>query len=75
MKTNLKKSVSLKSYYKHIGYLTQDPSVFDGTIYENFVYSLDHEPTKEQLADAIIKAQCQFIYDFKDGLQTEIGEK
>jgi ABC-type multidrug transport system fused ATPase/permease subunit len=29
---------SLKSYYKHIWYLTQEPSVFDGTIRENLMY-------------------------------------
>ena len=30
--------VSLQSYYDHIGYLTQEPSVFDGTIRENLMY-------------------------------------
>jgi ATP-binding cassette, subfamily B, bacterial len=29
--------IALKSYYPHIGYLTQDPSVFDATIRENLV--------------------------------------
>ena len=28
---------ALKTYYPHIGYLTQDPSVFDGTIRENLL--------------------------------------
>jgi len=30
----------LDSYYPHIGYLTQEPSVFDGTIEENLLYSM-----------------------------------
>jgi ABC-type multidrug transport system fused ATPase/permease subunit len=30
-------TTALKSYYPHIGYLTQDPSVFDATIRENLV--------------------------------------
>lgn len=67
--------VSLKSYYKHIGYLTQEPSVFDGTIYDNLTYALDHKPTTEEVENAIEQAQCQFIYEFKDKLLTEIGEK
>lgn len=67
--------VSLKSYYKHIGYLTQEPNVFDGSIYENLTYALDHEPTEEEVKSAIEWAQCQFIYEFPDGVQTEIGEK
>lgn len=67
--------VSLKSYYRHIGYLTQEPNVFDGTIYENLTYALDYEPNAEELEQAIQGAQCQFIYEFPDGVQTEIGEK
>ncbi len=72
---NLKESVSLQSYYAHIGYLTQEPNVFDGTIYDNLVYSLSKNPTLQDIQSALDLAQCQFIYDFKDGLQTEIGEK
>ncbi len=30
-------TTALKTYYPHIGYLTQDPSVFDGTIRENLI--------------------------------------
>lgn len=67
--------IALKNYYKHIGYLTQDPSVFDGTVYENLVYALDYVPTKAQIQKAIDMAQCDFFADFPDGLQTEIGEK
>ena len=67
--------IALKNYYKHIGYLTQDPSVFDGTVYENLVYALDYVPTKPQIQKAIDMAQCDFFADFPDGLQTEIGEK
>ena len=36
-------STALKTYYPHIGYLTQDPSVFDGTIRENLLSSLRKE--------------------------------
>jgi ATP-binding cassette, subfamily B, bacterial len=70
-----KKSISLKSYYKNIWYLTQEPSVFDGTIYDNLIYALDYKPKKKQLDEVIEKAQCQFIYDMPKGLDTYIGEK
>lgn len=33
--------VKLTDYYHHIGYLTQEPSVFDGTVWENLTYALD----------------------------------
>jgi ABC-type multidrug transport system fused ATPase/permease subunit len=40
--------IRLDSYYPHIGYLTQEPSVFDGTIEENLLYSMPSEKYKVQ---------------------------
>jgi ABC-type multidrug transport system fused ATPase/permease subunit len=34
------KETSLKSYYSDVGYLTQEPSVFDGTVRENLMYAV-----------------------------------
>ena len=65
-------NVRLSSYYAHIGYLTQEPSVFDGTIYDNLTYALHKEPDTAALEKAIQDAQCEFIYEFENGLQTEI---
>lgn len=73
--TSLSDTVSLKSYYKHIWYLTQEPSVFDWSVYENLIYALDYEPTEDALNYAIQQSQCQFVYDFPHWLQTQIWEK
>ncbi len=35
--------IALKTYYPHIGYLTQEPGVFDATIRENLVSALGKE--------------------------------
>ncbi|USN59313.1 MAG: ABC transporter ATP-binding protein [Candidatus Peribacteria bacterium] len=43
------KKVSLKSYYQHIGYLTQEPSVFDGTVLENLTYGMSLLPSSSVL--------------------------
>jgi len=67
--------INMYNYFSHIGYLTQEPSVFDGTIYENLVYALKEKPEESELKKVIASAKCEFIYDFPDGLQTEIGEK
>ena len=67
--------ISLKSYYKEIWYLTQEPSVFDGTIYENLTYALTKKVPKKKIEEIIKLAKCEFIYDFPNGLQTEIWEK
>ncbi len=65
----------LQSYYRNIGYLTQEPSVFDGTIIENLTYASFWPISSKAIQKAISLAKCNFINDFKDGLQTEIGER
>lgn len=65
----------LDSYYPHIGYLTQEPSVFDGTIEENLLYSVCGKVSKKKIDEVIELAECQFIYELENGLQTEIGER
>ena len=67
--------VNIYNYFSHIGFLTQDPSVFDGTIYENLIYALKEKPSEALLKKVIIAAKCEFIYDFTEWLQTEIWEK
>ena len=69
------KDVSLKSYYKDIWYLTQEPSVFDGTIRENLLYAVMKELSKKHIKKVIQLAHCEFIYDLPMGLDTEIGER
>lgn len=67
--------ISLKSYYRSIWYLTQEPSVFDGTIYDNLTYALEYIPKEEELDEIIKLSKCEFIYDLEYGINTEIWEK
>lgn len=66
---------SLKSYYEDIWYLTQDPSVFDGSILENLTYALEEKVPNDQINEIIKQAKCEFIYDLPKGLETEIWER
>lgn len=70
-------TVKIQSYYSHIGYLTQDPSVFDWTIRENLIYGVkDNEAIDEKdIKHVISLAKCDFIRDFERGRDTEIGER
>jgi ABC-type multidrug transport system fused ATPase/permease subunit len=65
--------ISLKSFYKYIGFLTQEPSVFDGTIKENLLYA--KKATDEEIKLALQKAECEFVFKMKKGINTPIGEK
>lgn len=81
------KYVSLKSYYQHIWYLTQEPSVFDATVLENLLYGLSKDynigvkwedvdqETKDKVEKSIRLAQCDRVYDLKDIYDTEVWER
>lgn len=73
------KDISLKSYYKQIWYLTQEPMVFDGTIKDNLLYALDDDHNNDvlniRMHEAVIRSSCEFIYDFPKWVDTEIWEK
>ena len=66
---------SLKTYYKNIWYLTQEPSVFDWTILENLTYAIDYDVENNEIEKIIKLAKCEFIYDLPNWLETEIGER
>lgn len=69
------RDVSLKSYFADVGYLTQEPSVFDGTVKENLLYAVRDDISEEKIQEIISLAHCEFIYQLLDGLDTEIGER
>lgn len=78
---------ALKTYYPHIGYLTQEPGVFDATIRENLMSSIrDSEDddfsknttkntTQKKLTHALKLAHCDFVFDLEKWMDTEIGER
>ncbi len=67
--------LSLSSYYRDVGYLTQEPMVFDGSIRENMLYVTQGDKTDEDIWKALDTAECSFVREMKDGLDTQIGEK
>lgn len=70
-------TVALQSYFTNIGYLTQEPSVFDGTIRENLEYGMIeiNKHNSEMLDQAVRLSKCDFINDLPNWLDTEIGER
>ncbi len=69
---------ALKTYYPHIGYLTQDPWVFDATIRENLISAMsqaDSDWLEKKLINALKLAHCDFVFELEHWLDTEIGER
>jgi len=67
--------VNLKSFYKNIWYLSQEPSVFDWSIIENLLYALDYIPDNTKIDEVIKLSKCEFIYDLQNKLETQIWER
>jgi len=66
--------LDVSSLRRSIGFVSQDPLFFDGTIRENVTFGL--EGLQEEDLDAASVAACaaDFIDDLPDGYDTDIGE-
>ncbi|KAJ5105250.1 hypothetical protein NUU61_002597 [Penicillium alfredii] len=66
--------MNAKSLRRKIGVVSQEPVLFSGTIAENIAYGRP-EATRSEIIAAARKANCQFISDFPDGLDTHAGAR
>lgn len=67
--------VTQKSLRENIGVVFQEPALFSGTIRENITYGRP-DATDDEVAEAArIANAATFIERFKNGYQTEIGER
>ncbi|PYH40769.1 ATP-binding cassette permease mdr2 [Aspergillus saccharolyticus JOP 1030-1] len=66
--------MNAKSLRRKIGVVAQEPVLFSGTIAENISYGSPHA-TRSEIVAAARKANCQFISDFPDGLDTQVGPR
>lgn len=71
-------SLSLLSWRQQIGYVSQESAMMAGTIRENLTYGLENAESipDNRLWEVTRLAYAeQFIRDFKDGLDTAVGER
>eukprot|EP01017_Pseudomicrothorax_dubius_P036040 TRINITY_DN5125_c0_g1_i6.p1 TRINITY_DN5125_c0_g1~~TRINITY_DN5125_c0_g1_i6.p1 ORF type:complete len:621 (-),score=116.14 TRINITY_DN5125_c0_g1_i6:604-2466(-) len=72
------RDLNLNWVHKNIGFVSQEPSLFSGTIEENIVYGVDSY-TKEELDNAVRMANAyDFIHNieqFPNGYKTQVGQK
>ncbi|RVX74363.1 hypothetical protein B0A52_01488 [Exophiala mesophila] len=66
--------MNIKSLRRKIGIVSQEPVLFSGTIAENIAYGRPHA-TRAEILRAARRANCQFISDFPDGLDTFVGAR
>jgi ATP-binding cassette subfamily B protein len=69
------RDVRVDSLRDHVGYVSQDTFLFDGTIAENIRYG-SFEATDEEVREAARKAEAhEFVTELPDGYDTEVGER
>ncbi|KAK4989305.1 ATP-binding cassette permease mdl1 [Elasticomyces elasticus] len=66
--------MNAKRLRRRIGYVGQEPVLFSGTIAENIAYGRPNAKRSE-IVQAARKANCGFISDFPDGLETFAGAR
>lgn len=70
------RNINLNMLRRNIGYVGQEPILFQGSIEENIAYGDDEECTKEAVVAATkISHAHDFIEEFPEGYQTQVGER
>jgi len=72
------KELDVSKYRKIMGYVKQEPTLFNATIKQNILFGLENEDsvTEAELHEAGRQANCHdFIMEFEDGYETEVGER
>lgn len=66
--------MNVKSLRRRIGVVSQEPVLFSGTIAENIAYAKP-KATRFEIVTAARKANCTFISDLPEGLETQVGAR
>ncbi|KAG5931184.1 hypothetical protein E4U60_006385 [Claviceps pazoutovae] len=67
-------TMNVKSLRRRVGMVSQEPVLFSGTIAENIAYGKPHASRPEIVA-AARRANCSFISDLPDGIETQVGAR
>ena len=69
------RDVTLDSLRSQIGMVLQETTLFAGTIRENIAYGRPDAPMEEVIAAAEAAEAHEFIVEFADGYETDVGER
>ena len=68
------RDITTDSLHRHMGYVSQDPILFQGTIAENISFGV-HAAADEQIREAARRAEAHpFIENLPDGYETRVFE-
>jgi len=67
-------TLNAKQLRRKIGIVAQEPVLFSGTVADNIAYGKP-DATRAEIVAAARKANCTFISDFPEGLETHVGAR
>jgi len=68
-------TVSRRSLRRHLGYVSQDPFLFYGTVRENVAYAVADATEEDVVAAAKLAGAHEFVTDLAEGYDTHVGER
>jgi ABC-type multidrug transport system fused ATPase/permease subunit len=70
------RDMDLKAHRRKIGFVTQDPVLFSGSIKDNIAYGVEPEPSVEEVINAAQVANAHiFIDSFPNKYDEQVGER
>ncbi len=69
------RTLDLHQYRKHLGYVSQTPFLFSGTVLDNIRYARPDVTEEEVLALARRIGDGEWLETFPNGLHTQVGER
>lgn len=67
-------TMNVKSLRRRIGMVSQEPVLFSGTIADNIAYGRPRA-SRVDIISAARRANCSFVSDLPDGLETQVGAR
>ncbi len=69
------KDVTMQSLRSHMGYVNQDPILFNDTFFNNIAFGIENVTEEQVIAAAKVANAHQFIMETPDGYQTNVGDR
>lgn len=69
------RNYDLASLRRKIGYLTQEPLLFNDSVRANLTYGLDRDVTDAEILRALEQAHATFVIEQPEGLETNLGDR
>lgn len=69
------RSLTMKSLRSHMGYVNQEPILFNDTLFNNIAFGVENATEEEVIAAAKVANAHNFIMETEEGYQTMVGDR